>query len=299
MTSHTTGVPLLEARELSRYFGHGDHLVRAVERVSFSIQPGEILTVVGESGSGKSTLARLLLRLLDPTSGQILLHGQDVTALRGRRNLKAYWQKVQGAFQDSFAAFNQFYSIRRTLEKSLNVLDRRLSSAERTERIESALREVGLDPGDVLKKWPHQLSGGQLQRIMIARALVVGPELLIADEPTSMLDASLRVTVLNLLMDLRKRHNMGIIFITHDLGQAYYISDRIMVMYRGEWVEQGTVDTVLSNPQHEYTRRLLADVPRLRHKYAKPLPGDAPVPDELVPEIAAKPQPDEGSALTP
>jgi peptide/nickel transport system ATP-binding protein len=143
-------------------------------------------------------------------------------------------------------------------------MDQTLSRDEQAQRIETALREVGLDPADVLHKWPHQLSGGQLQRAMIARALVVGPELLIADEPTSMVDASLRVTVLNMLMDLRHRHAMSILFITHDLGQAYYMSDRILVMYQGAVVEQGPVERVLAHPQHAYTQRLLADVPRLR-----------------------------------
>lgn len=276
MTANPSPVPLLETRELSRSFGHGEHMVRAVERVSFSIQPGEIVAIVGESGSGKSTLARLLLRLLDPISGQILLHGRDVTNLRRSKDLKAYWQKVQGAFQDSFAAFNQFYTVRRSLEKALNVLDSRLSGRERAERIEASLKEVGLDPADILHKWPHQLSGGQCQRVMIARALVVGPELLIADEPTSMLDASLRVTVLNLLLDLRKRHNMSILFITHDLGQANYVSDRILVMYQGELVEEGPVEKVLANPRHDYTQRLLADVPRLRRKGWEPEPDGSP-----------------------
>lgn len=255
--------PLLETKGLSRTFGHGEHAVHAVKQISFHIQPGEIAAVVGESGSGKSTLARLILRLLEPTAGQILLQGRDVTHLHRSQDLKAYWRKVQGVFQDPFAAVNQFYTNRRVLEKPFQLLDRKPPRAERDRRVESALVEVGLDPSDVLNKGPHQLSGGQLQRIMIARALVADPALLIADEPTSMLDASLRVTVLNLLMDLRARHAMGILFITHDLGQAFYISDRILVMYRGELVEQGTVAEIASNPQHEYTRRLLADVPRL------------------------------------
>lgn len=270
MTIQPSQKPFLETQELSRFFGHGEHTVRAVDRVSFQMQPGEIVAVVGESGSGKSTLARLLLRLLDPSAGRILLNGEDVTGLHRRQDLKTYWQKVQGVFQDSNAAFNQFYTVRRTLEKALNVLDRPLSSDERMQRIEDSLCEVGLNPSDVLNKWPHQLSGGQLQRVMIARALVVNPKLLIADEPTSMLDASLRVTVLHLLSDLRQHHNMSILFITHDLGQANYVSDRLLVMYHGELVEQGTVDEVLANPQHDYTRRLLADVPRLRGKESIP-----------------------------
>jgi peptide/nickel transport system ATP-binding protein len=189
-----------------------------------------------------------------------------VTRLHRGRDVKAYWQKVQGAFQDPFSAFNQFYTVRRTLRKALNVMDRRLASAGSNQRIEASLRQVGLDPNDVLNKWGHQLPGGQMQRVMIARSLVVRPELLIVDEPASMLDASLRVTVLNLLLDLRVRHNMGILFITHDLGQANYVSDRILVMYQGELVEQGSVEKVLSDPQREHTQRLLADVPRLHAK---------------------------------
>jgi peptide/nickel transport system ATP-binding protein len=265
MTLNTPQAPLLETQHLTRAFGHGDHAILAVKNVSFRMQPGEILAVVGESGSGKSTLARLILRLLTPTSGSIYCEGRDITHLHRNHDLKAYWQKVQGAFQDSFAAFNQFYTIRRLLQKALDVLDKQPSAAERLERIETSLSEVGLDL-TLLDKFPHQLSGGQLQRVMIARALVVGPALLIADEPTSMLDASLRVTVLNMLLDLRKRHNMGILFITHDLGQANYISDRILVMYQGELVEEGPPEKVLMVPQHEYTRRLLSDVPRLHRK---------------------------------
>jgi peptide/nickel transport system ATP-binding protein len=261
MSTPDDKAPLLETRELTRLFGHGDHSVRAVDGVSFGVRPGEIVAIVGESGSGKTTLGRMLLRLLDPTSGSIVFEGRDVTTLRNSRQLKKYWQGVQAVFQDPFAAFNQFYTIKRVLSNSLDVLDRRISEKEKTVRVKKSLVEVGLEPDDVLDKWPHQLSGGQVQRVMIARALVVGPKVLVADEPTSMLDASLRVTVLNLLMDLRKQHNMTILFITHDLGQAYYMSDRILVMYRGKLVEQGPVEEVLENPQHEYTKRLMADVP--------------------------------------
>ena len=261
-----SNVPILETRGLTRIFGHGENEVRAVDGVSLNIKQGEIVAVVGESGSGKTTLGRLILRLLEPTSGQILLHGKDVTDVHRKQNLQKYWQKVQAVFQDPFAAFNQFYTIRRVLGKSLNVLGEHLSGTEVDLRLDQALKAVGLDPADVLNKWPHQLSGGQVQRVMIARALVVNPELLIADEPTSMLDASLRVTVLNQLMDLRNDFNMSIIFITHDLGQAYYISDRVMVMYHGEMVEEGPVQEVLSNPQHEYTKRLMSDVPLLHEK---------------------------------
>jgi peptide/nickel transport system ATP-binding protein len=263
MSAQPASAPLLETRELTRTFGHGPLAVHAVDHVSFSILPGEIVSVVGESGSGKTTLGRLLLRLLEPTGGQVLFRGENVGALHNNRELKKYWQGVQAVFQDPYAAFNQFYTNRHVLSNALNVLDQPLAGREKLPRINNALLEVGLDPADVLDKWPHQLSGGQVQRVMIARALVTSPQLLIADEPTSMLDASLRVTVLNLLTDLRRQHNMSILFITHDLGQAYYISDRVLVMYRGQLVEAGPVEQVLENPQHGYTRRLMADVPLL------------------------------------
>jgi peptide/nickel transport system ATP-binding protein len=266
MSAQTVTGPILEVQNLSRHFGHGAGVVKAVDNVSFDVQPGEILAVVGESGSGKTTLGRLLLRLLEPTSGTILLKGKEVTGRKQTTEVKQYWRQVQAVFQDPFAAFNQFYTIEHVLGKSLNILEKRISNEERRDRIETALREVGLNPNDVLAKWPHQLSGGQVQRVMMARALVAGPDILVADEPTSMLDASLRVTVLNQLKQLQRLHNMSILFITHDLGQAYYIADRILVMYHGQMVEQGRVETVLANPQHDYTKRLLADVPRMRGK---------------------------------
>ena len=255
---------LLEARQLTRIFGYGKNAVHAVDGVSFSLQRGEIVAVVGESGSGKSTLARIILRLLDPSSGQLLLDADDVTARRGTRKLKPYWQRVQGVFQDPFASFNQFYTVQRMLQNAFGLLDRSVSRQQRLERMAAALQSVGLDPIDVLHKHPHQLSGGQVQRATIARALIAEPDVLVADESTSMLDASLRVTILNLLADLRKQHGLAVLFITHDIGQAYYLGDRILVMYRGELVEQGPVDQVLQSPQHPYTQRLLADVPRLR-----------------------------------
>lgn len=263
MSQQQPSPTLLEVRNLTRTFGQGVHALRAVDDVSFTVKPGEILAIVGESGSGKSTLARLLLRLLEPTSGQILLGDDDVTRRHGARRLKSYWRRVQGIFQDPFASFNQFYSVNRMLDKTLNLVDPPLSGQQHRERLETALTSVGLEPESVLHKWPHQLSGGQLQRVTIARALVVEPDILIADESTSMLDASLRVNILNVLMDLRKTYQMAILFITHDIGQAYYLADRILVMYRGQLVEQGPVEEVLNAPKHEYTQRLMADVPRL------------------------------------
>lgn len=259
----TTSQALLEVRHLTKVFGSRDHQVRAVDDVSFTIQRGEIIAIVGESGSGKSTLARMLLRLTDATSGEILMNGRDVTQLKGSRHLKPYWREVQGIFQNPVASFNQFYSVGRVLRKTLALTGEKYGKAEEREKLGEALKIVGLDPVDVLPKGAHQLSGGQLQRAMIARALLVDPKILIADESTSALDASLRVTVLNVLRELRERLGMTVLFITHDIGQANYIADRIFVMYRGEMVEHGSVEDVLGNPRHEYTRRLLADVPRL------------------------------------
>lgn len=255
--------PLLEVRNLTKVFGSRETEVRAVDDVSFTVHGGELIAIVGESGSGKSTLARMLLRLSDPTSGEILMNGTDVATIRGARNLRGYWREVQGIFQNPVASFNQFYSVGRVLKKTLALTGEKYSRSEERQRLSEALEIVGLDPVDVLPKGAHQLSGGQLQRAMIARALLVDPKILIADESTSALDASLRVTILNVLKELRDRLGMTVLFITHDIGQANYLSDRIFVMYQGQMVEQGTVDVVLTDPQHDYTRRLLADVPRL------------------------------------
>jgi len=253
--------PLLEVSGLTRSFGSGARAVAAVDNVTFAVSPGEIVALVGQSGSGKSTLARVLLRLLDPTSGTFSLDGRESSRLQGRA-LKAYWRDVQAVFQDPFSSFNQFFPTRRLLEGSLGLLEHQPRGPEREARMQEAIRQVGLN-ADVLDKWPHQLSGGQRQRIMLARALMLRPRLLIADEPTSMLDASLRATILNLLGELRQRHGMTVLFITHDIGQASYVSDRVLVMRSGELVEDGPTDQVLWNPQHEYTQQLLADVPRL------------------------------------
>jgi peptide/nickel transport system ATP-binding protein len=253
--------PFLQARAVTRVFGHGEGAVRAVDNVSFTLHHKEIVTIVGESGSGKSTLARLVLRLLDPTSGSITLDGKDVTKLKGGA-LRPYWQDVQAVFQDPFSAFNQFFTVERVLTRSLKLLSNGMAQRGDVLMRES-LEHVGLSPDEVLHKWPHQLSGGQRQRVMIARALMMRPRILVADEATSMLDASLRANILNVLADLRRDYDMTILFITHDIGQACYISDRVLVMSQGELVEQGPTDDVIFNPKNEYTQRLLADVPRL------------------------------------
>jgi peptide/nickel transport system ATP-binding protein len=191
----------------------------------------------------------------------VLLNGRDVTGLTGTAQLREVWREVQAVFQDPFSAFNQFFSVKRLLSRSLRLL----TAEERkhsTERMLEALEQVGLHE-DALAKFPHQLSGGQRQRVMIARALMMRPSLLIADEATSMLDASLRANILNVLTDLRDQQGLAILFITHDIGQACYVSDRVLVMSEGNLVENGPAEQVIFQPTHEYTRRLLADVPRL------------------------------------
>jgi peptide/nickel transport system ATP-binding protein len=250
--------PLLAVKNLTRSFGSAAHPVLAVNDVSFQLEPGEIIAIVGESGSGKSTLARLILRLLPISSGKISFEDQNL----GSSNTLNYWRKVQAVFQDPFAAFNQFYTVRGVLTQAARLVPG-LSSTERHKRMMDALSNVGLDANEMLDKTPYQLSGGQKQRVMIARALMLQPKLLIADEPTSMLDASLRVSILNLLKDLRDRYGMSILFITHDIGQAYYVSDRLLVMYQGELVEHGKTEEVIAHAKHPYTQRLMADVPKL------------------------------------
>ncbi len=255
---------LFRGQGVTRTFGRGKHLVEAVKDVNFSLSRGQITTVVGESGSGKSTLARMVLRLLSVTEGTLEFNGKDVTSITitkaGTLADAGYWRDVQAVFQDPFSSFNQFFTVRRLLSRSFRLIGS--NEAGRT-RMEEALNHVGLHGADVLDRYPHQLSGGQRQRVMIARALMMRPKLLVADEATSMLDASLRVNILNVLTDLRDELGMTILFITHDIGQACYVADQVLVMENGLMVEQGTADQVIFDPQHEYTRRLLSDVPRL------------------------------------
>jgi len=245
------------AERITKTFGAKKGAVHAVRDVSFDLEQGKVTTIVGESGSGKSTIARMLLGLMPITSGRLVFQGKDVTHLKGRARTE-YWRDVQAVFQDPFAAFNQFFTVGRLLNRSTLLVGREVGR----QRLEEALGHVGMD-SSVLSRYPHELSGGQRQRVMIARALMMQPKLLIADEATSMLDASLRVNILNVLKDLRDDLGMTVLFITHDIGQACYLADRVLVMEQGSMVEQGSTDEVIFNPQHEYTKRLLADVPKL------------------------------------
>lgn len=259
--SRTEREVLLSCTNVTKEFSVAGGTVVAVDDVSLEFPEASVLAVVGESGSGKSTLARMLLRLMPVTSGTIAFRGQDVTSLSGK-GLRDYWSEVQAVFQDPFASFNQFFTVGSLLRRSLALA--RIPSDEADALIEECLGYVDMRPRDVLHKFPHQMSGGQRQRIMIARALMMRPKVLLADEATSMLDATLRVNVLNVLHDLRSELDLTVLFITHDIGQACYLADRVAVMERGRVVERGSTEEVIFAPQAEYTRRLLSDVPDLR-----------------------------------
>ncbi len=262
-------MPLLVVEDLTKKFKSGfmGPEFTAVDRVSFTLGEGEILSMLGESGSGKTTIARMILRLLRPTSGRILYKGRDVWRLRGREVLW-YYKEVQGVFQDPYSSFNPVHRVDRILYRVLSNL-RGLRGVEAEKLVRSSLRRVGLNPQEVLGKYPHQLSGGQLQRVSIARALLASPRLLVADEPVSMLDASTRIDILNILAELRDEEGMAIILIGHDMSLSYYISDRAIVLYRGSIVEDGDVDKVLGRPLHPYTQDLMESVPRLDRKWSK------------------------------
>ncbi|MCS7178178.1 MAG: ABC transporter ATP-binding protein [Anaerolineae bacterium] len=237
----------------------------AVRDVTFEIGEREIVSLIGESGSGKSTIGKLILRLIPLTSGRICFEGTDVSTLNGR-SLKEYYRKVQGVFQDPFASFNPIFKADRIFRMIREEFYPGMNAREWSEKVEGALRAVGLNPPDVLNKFPHQLSGGQLQRFLVARALLLDIRLLIADEIISMLDASTRVDVLNLLADLKAR-GLSILFITHDLSLGYYISDRAVILYRGRIAEMGPTDRVYNYPLHPYTEMLMEAVPRLDRKW--------------------------------
>ncbi|HET9127476.1 MAG TPA: ABC transporter ATP-binding protein [Propionibacteriaceae bacterium] len=255
-----TDQAVLSAKNVTKQFSvPGGHFT-AVDNVTVDFHAGKVLAVVGESGSGKSTLARMLLRLMPVTSGQIIYEGKDVTSISGGE-LRKYWQDVQAVFQDPFASFNQFFTVGHMLKRSLKLAGK---EQDTDALIERCLGYVGLKPDEALPKYPHQMSGGQRQRVMVARALMMNPKVLLADEATSMLDASLRVSVLNVLQDLRRDLGLTVLFITHDIGQACYLADEVVVMEHGLVVERGATERVIFEPQHEYTKRLLSDVPDLK-----------------------------------
>ena len=238
--------------------------IRALDGVSFHINQGEVVALVGESGSGKSTIARQLIRLETPDSGVVMLGGALAPSKEGSDVALSYRRRVQMIFQDPFGSFNPVHTIGHHLVRPLLRHEIVMNDSDARMRGLALLEEVGLSPGsDFIDRFPYELSGGQRQRVAIARALAVEPEVIIADEPTSMLDVSIRVDVLNLLQDLRKQRGVSLLFITHDLVSARYLADRILVMYCGRIVEEGPAERVLKSPKHPYTQLLLSATPEV------------------------------------
>jgi ABC-type oligopeptide transport system ATPase subunit len=243
----------------------GSKRLTAVRDVTFELKPGEVVSLIGESGSGKTTVGKMILRLTPITDGAITFEGVDVSRFeRGR--LKGYYREVQGVFQDPFSSYNPIFKADRVFSMIRSAYFPRLSGAEWQRKIDTSLHAVSLEPEAVLQKYPHQLSGGQLQRLLIARALLLDIKYLVADEIISMLDASTRIDVLNLLGELKAR-GLGVLFITHDLSLGHYISDRTMILRKGVIVELGPTGSVFGNPRHPYTKLLLESVPQLHTKW--------------------------------
>ncbi len=256
---------LLEARDLRKSFGGG--LLDRTHTVAlrdFSLALGEghpsVTAVVGESGSGKTTLARLLLGLLTPTGGRVTYRGQDLAAMSGEER-RRFRREVQAIFQDPYEVYNPFYRVDHVLTVPVARFGLAASRAEARALIEDALRAVGLRPDETLGRFPHQLSGGQRQRVMVARALLLRPRVILADEPVSMVDASLRATILGALRQMTQELGIPVVYITHDLATAYQVSENIVVLYRGAVVEAGDVEQVVKHPQHPYTQLLIASIP--------------------------------------
>src|SRR6266566_893124 len=254
----STEAPTFEARELTRAYGHGKKRSVAVDRVSFAIESRQIVSVVGQSGCGKTVLAKMLLRLEAPTSGSLSYLGRPIAERRDRRE---HWREVQAVFQDPFSAFNQFFTIRAQLKSVFRLFESKPADAEMERRIDEALLAVNIQPREIDGKYPFELSGGQMQRMLLARIFILRPRVLVADEPTSMVDACSRASILEYLMKLKHDLDMTIVFITHDIGLAYYVSDSIFIMHRGQIVEQGSPEEVIEHPSSEVTQQLLDDIP--------------------------------------
>lgn len=257
--------PLLEVEDLTVRFTASRGVLRretvdAVDGLSIALQTGESLGLVGESGSGKTTLARVIVKLVRPHSGRVLFKGEDIFDMDGKAT-KGYRRKVQMIFQDPYESLNPRSTTWKAVEGPLLIHNIVRGKSAINKTITNLVRMVGLEPSAVMKKYPHQLSGGERQRVSIARALAVSPELLVADEPVSMLDVSIRIGILDLLLDLKRKLDLTYLFITHDLGVARYFCDRIAVMYRGRVMEVAEADELLRRPFHPYTKLLIDSVP--------------------------------------
>ncbi|UPG73366.1 ATP-binding cassette domain-containing protein [Roseomonas gilardii subsp. gilardii] len=278
--------PLLEVRDLRKHFpvggglfGRGRQQLRAIDGLSFSIRPGEILSLVGESGSGKSTVGRTALRLLEPTEGSIRFKGEDITTL-SRARLRPLRRQMQLVFQDPYASLNPRMTVERIVASPLEIHGIGATQAERMEKVEEALRLVGLLPQHA-QRYPHEFSGGQRQRIGLARALVTRPDFIVADEPVSALDVSIQAQVVNLMLELRDRLGLTMLVIAHDLAVVGHMSDRVAVMYLGRLVEIAETRLLFTAPRHPYTEALLSAAPNpdpTRRRKRIVLTGDVPSP---------------------
>lgn len=257
----------LSGRGVTKVFGLGEKKTVAVDHVDFDFHVGEFVSIVGESGSGKTTLSKMLLGLLPQTEGDILFMGEPRDISSGRKK-KQYWQGIQAIFQDPFSSFNIFQKIDTVLLDCIHMRGgKNLPKEKKIEMMTEACSFVNLKFAELTNKYPFELSGGQMQRLMIARIFLLKPKILLADEPTSMVDACSRATILDMLLQLRDEIGMTIIFITHDIGLAYYISDTVYIMEHGKFVEFGKADEVILNPKADYTKRLISDVPKIHEEW--------------------------------
>jgi peptide/nickel transport system ATP-binding protein len=259
--------PCLTGKGLTKVFGFGSQKCVAVDHVDFNFCNGEIVSIVGESGSGKTTLAKMLLGLISTTEGEIYFQGKK-RDIRTQKKKQEYWKNIQAIFQDPFSSYNIFNKIDAVLLDCIYMRGgRHLPRAKKLELMTEACSFVNLKFAELTNKYPFELSGGQMQRLMIARIFLLKPKILLADEPTSMIDACCRATILDMLMQLRKETGMTLIFITHDIGLAYFVSDSVYIMEHGKFVESGSADKVILYPSQAYTRRLISDVPKIHEEW--------------------------------
>ena len=260
MTNTTEKKKLVEVKHLKQYFGTKKNLVKAIDDISFDIVEGETFGLVGESGSGKSTTGRALLRLYQPTDGEILFEGKDIATLTKGKELLEFRKEAQMIFQDPYASLDSRMKVRDIIAEGIDIHHLASTKEERNQMVDELLETVGLNR-EHANRYPHEFSGGQRQRIGIARALALNPKFIVCDEAISALDVSIQAQIVNLLKKLQKEKGLTYLFIAHDLSMVKYISDRIAVMYRGRIVEMGSAECVYTNPQHAYTKSLLSAIP--------------------------------------